>query len=106
MVGEEMGVELPGVGETKTVGVGHVGNNGGGRVGDSEETSGGGTSVCGTGSVGGDGCVGGVGGYGSMGGVGSDGSVGGDEGIVAHTDIRFAHAGVGGVDGLGVGGHL
>ncbi len=43
-----------------------------------------------------------------MGGIavggGGDGTVG--QSVVAHTHIRLAHAGVGGVDGLGVGGDL
>ncbi|KAJ8876223.1 hypothetical protein PR048_024133 [Dryococelus australis] len=90
--------------------VGHVGDDGGGRVGHTQETSGGGvgTGCQGRGGVG-TGCQGrgGVGSYGSV--VGGYGSVVGGavgQGVVAYAHVRLGDAGVRGVDGLGVGGHL
>lgn len=109
------------------VGVGDVGNSGGSRVGDSQETStgsdsrggvtvsgvgGGGVSSRGvsTSSVGGGGegrcgvTVSGVSGSGVGEGSGNLGNGGVGNGVIADTGVVLPHAGVSGVDSLAVGG--
>ena len=112
-------MELPSVGETKTVGVGHVGDDGGGRVGDSEEAVSGNsrsggldkTSRCAVGKGGGGVAVsvswggiavgesgGGVAVTVGGGGVGGDGSMSNADGVVAYSGVEFADTGEGGIN--------
>jgi hypothetical protein len=80
---KECWIRSVGICKAQTIGVGHMSNSGGGRVGDAQEA------------------------------VSSWGSAVSDcrgrrisKSVIADTDVRLAHTGEGSVDGLGVSGHL
>lgn len=101
---------LPGVVDSESVAVGHVGDGGGSRVGNSEQSWGGGNGLNGWGTI--DGWVGigwgsvswrSIGSWGVVSGWVGSGNVSNGQSWVADAHVRLAHRRVRGVDGLGVG---